>query len=218
MSMDDGKKNGRKASKATTQKTSSANASASPSAAGTRKKVTELARHIDELGREVDHLKRAARREVEQHWAVHHSDLYPRFLRWKEALGIESFSVFSIEGDELQPEPLLSSPSAPRHDAPIHVRRGTAALQTWWGGSVGDLVAFALASRDCQVDFRAGVLCVPIVFFDNPRGLVIARVKAVSAKSYGTIMAETATLLTHVRETAQNGQAGASKTSTSAAS
>jgi hypothetical protein len=52
------------------------------------------------------------------------------------------------------------------------------------------------------------VLCVPIVFDNNPRGLVLARVKGLTAKSYGAIIAETTILLDHVREIASVGMSG----------
>jgi hypothetical protein len=181
---------------------------ASASAGSSRRKVSELSRHIDELGREVEHLRKAARREIEEHWTSHHTDLFPRFLRWQEALGVEAFSVFSLSGDTLSPEPLLTSPNAPHFPEALSVRKNVSTLATAWGGSVVDLVAFALASRDCQVDFRTGVLCVPIVFDNNPRGLVLARVKGLTAKSYGAIIAETTILLDHVREIASVGMSG----------
>lgn len=183
-------------------------------AAGTRGKVSELARHIEDLGREVAHLKKAARREVEDLWSVHHSDLYPRFLRWQEDLGVETFAVFSLSGDELRPEPLLSASNAPGLQEGVKLRKDVSTLSTWWGGSVVDLVAFALASRDCQVDFRAGVFCVPIAFFENPRGLILARAKAMTPASYGAIIRHSSALLEHVRDIALEGQAE----STSAAS
>lgn len=169
--------------------------------------VSELARHIEELGREVHHLKKAARREVEDLWAVHHSDLYPRFLRWQEALGIESFAVFSLAGNVLKSEPLLSSANAPDVGESVSLGSDSAKLASVWGGSALDLVLFALASRDCQVDFRSGVVCVPIAFFENPRGVVLARAEALTPSGYGALVQQSNSLLAHVREVALSAQA-----------
>ena len=174
---------------------------------GTRGKVSELARHIQDLGREVEHLKKAARREVEDLWAVHHSDLYPRFLRWQEALGIENFAVFTLAGNELRPEPLLSSSNAPGIQEAVTLHKDMAKLSTWWGGGVGDLISFALASRDCQVDFRSGIFCVPIAFYENPRGLILARAQTLTPASYGAIVQQSSALLAHVRDVALEGHA-----------
>jgi hypothetical protein len=174
---------------------------------GARGKVSELARHIQDLGREVEHLKKAARREVEDLWAVHHSDLYPRFLRWQDALGVENFAVYTLAGKELRPEPLLSSSNAPGIQETLTLHKDLSKLSTWWGGSVADLVSFALASRDCQVDFRSGIFCVPIAFYENPRGLILARAKALTPASYGAIVQQSSALLSHVREVALEGQA-----------
>ena len=65
------------------------------------------------------------------------------------------------------------------------------------------------ASRELQVDFRTGVLCVPIVFFDSVTGVVLARMQASHTMAYPRILAETNALLTHVREVSMAGHAPA---------
>jgi|GEM_PF-6568530 len=162
--------------------------------------VSDLARHIAELDAEVGHLRKAARREIEERWALHHTELFPRFLQWKEGLGLTHFAVYSHDGKTLSLETLMSSPGAPGLSGPLDVRQGRAELEAAWGAQAGDLLAFALASRDLQVDFRTGVLCIPIVFFDSVTGVVFARLQVSDPKTYPRILAETNALLTHVRE------------------
>jgi hypothetical protein len=214
MTKNDDNRAGRKAN----ERTDSETLKNSAHSAGNRRTVSELARHIAELGREVEHLKKAARREIEGHWAVHHTDLYPRFLRWKETLGIEIFSVFSVRGRVLDAEPLLSSPQSPTYESPVTLGLGSQSALNSWGESAEECIAYALASRDCQVDFKSGFLCVPVVLFDNPRGVILARAPTFTTQSYGTIMAETAKLLCHVREIALDGESSRVKNSGAAAS
>lgn len=183
---------------------------AQPSARVHGSQVSDLARHIAELDAEVSHLRKAARREVEERWALHHTELFPRFLQWKESLGLAHFAVYSHDGKYLTPEALLSSPGAPKLHGALDVRQGRAELEAAWGAQAFDLLAFALASRDLQVDFRTGVLCVPIAFFETVTGVVLARMQVSDPKSYPRLLLETNAFLTQVREVSGESQVPAS--------
>ena len=144
MPQDDGRNN-KGASGASKKKTSATGPSAKPSGRVQGPLVSELAHHIAELDAEVGHLRRAARREIEERWALHHTELFPRFLQWKEGLGLAHFAVYSHDGKKLTPETLLSSPGAPSVPGQMDVRKDRAELESAWGGQAGDLLAFALS-------------------------------------------------------------------------
>lgn len=169
--------------------------------------LSELIDHLSVLDHEVRHVRERARALLEERWAAHHTDIFPKICDWKNRLGLSWSHAFTLHAGVLRGEPLLSDGAASGLES-VDLVRGTDALAAVYGSDGAQACLFALAAQEMQFCFSSGLCVLPLAFFDATVGLFVASKPGLAVSDYEDVAQESERLLGRIRDAVLSGRIG----------
>ena len=168
-------------------------------------KISEINDHLLLLTQEVGHLRRVARREIEENWSKLTEAYSSPFQEWQASIKAEWCCGFAHNPQGWSILAGMSCGSnSPLTDLTPEAHNGRE-IENLLRAKGFENTAFQLglshSSKDLEVCFLEQTICLPIVLFDNLQGFILAKVEFSGDKvrDYRLLQQTSAHFLSHLR-------------------